>query len=243
MTFGEAIALGIDSLEHGLTYATDFDPTKKPDVCPASDAHAAAIAKLDVESAPVRELIRNLVSHHVAITSTLAVIETGTPERFAPQPRMLDLLDRQARVDYTAARDIVLARRDHSDAARLKKEMQFEYAFVKAGGLLMAGADPTAYGGVVAGLGDQRELELLVEAGFTPEQSIAIASANGARFQGRLDSIGTIATGKTADLVLIDGNPAANIADVEKVAVVFKHGLGFDSPKLFEAMKGEVGRR
>jgi hypothetical protein len=60
--------------------------------------------------------------------------------------------------------------------AMLKKEMEFEREFVKAGGLLMAGADPTGWGGVIAGYSDQREVELLVESGFTPEQAIRIAT-------------------------------------------------------------------
>ncbi len=243
VTFGEAIALGIDSLEHGLIVASDFVPTKQPDLCPAIADQHAALAKLDVTSAPVRALIANLVSHHVAITSTLAVIETGSPERFPPQQRMLELLDLQARADYLAARNKILAEHDTTAAARLEQEMQFELAFVKAGGELLAGADPTGYGGIIAGLGDQRELELLVEAGFTPEHAIEIATSNGARFENKLESIGTIATGKNADLVLIDGDPAARIADIEKVEVVFKHGVGFDSPKLIASMKGEVGRR
>jgi len=156
---------------------------------------------------------------------------------------MLDLLDAQARIDYLAARSNLLAEKDPLEARVLKKEMQFERYFVKAGGLLMAGSDPTGYGGVVAGLGDQRGLELLVEAGFTPEGAIKIATSNGARYEGRLNTIGTIAAGKNADLVLIDGNPSVNIADVENVEVVFKNGIGFDSAKIFEAMKGQVGRQ
>lgn len=243
VTWHEAVGMGIDSLEHGIEVATDFDSTKKPDECPSGKDHADTMAKLDIESAPVQNLIREVVSHHVAITSTLAVIETGAPERFGPQQRMLDLLDAQARIDYLAARDRILAMKDPSEAQLLKKEMQFERDFVKAGGLLMAGSDPTGYGGSVAGLGDQRNLELLVEAGFSPEEAVKIATSNGAQFLGRSDRIGTIAAGKNADMVLIDGNPSANIGDVENVEIVFKNGVGFDSPKIFEAMKGQVGRQ
>ena len=243
VTFHEAIDMGIDSLEHGLAVATDFDPGKKPDECPPAKTHVEALTKLDVEGPQVQELIHDLVTHHVAITSTLAVFETEAPERFPPEQRMLDLLDAQARLDYLAAREKLLARHDSSGAQLLKKEMQFEHDFVNAGGLLVAGSDPTGYGGSVAGLGDQRNIELLVEAGFTPEQAIHIATANGAQFEDRLNTIGTIAPGKNADLVLIDGDPSTNIADVERVEVVFKNGLGFDSPKLFAAMKAQVGRQ
>ncbi|GAC1419236.1 MAG: hypothetical protein NVSMB64_28660 [Candidatus Velthaea sp.] len=115
---------------------------------------------------------------------------------------MLNLPDAQARLDYITPRNDLLAEKDRSDARVSKKKMPFERDFVKAGGLLMAGSAPTGYGGTVAGLGDQRGLELLVEAGFTPEEAIKIAKTNGAQFEGRLKTVGTIAVGKNADSVL-----------------------------------------
>jgi imidazolonepropionase-like amidohydrolase len=114
---------------------------------------------------------------------------------------------------------------------------------VQHGGTLLAGLDPTGYGGVIAGYGDQREVELLVEAGFTPLQAIRIATLNGARFMGEEQRIGSIDTGKAADLVLIDGNPALNIKDIERVALVFKDGVAYDPAKLIQAANGTVGLR
>lgn len=125
----------------------------------------------------------------------------------------------------------------------LAKEMQFERQFVQAGGTLLAGVDPTGNGGDLAGFGDQRELELLVEAGFTPLEAIHIATENGARFLGEADHVGTIAPGKQADLVLIKGNPIANISEIEKVEYIFKDGVGHDSAKLIASVRGSVGRR
>jgi imidazolonepropionase-like amidohydrolase len=121
--------------------------------------------------------------------------------------------------------------------------MEFEREFVKEGGLLLAGLDPTGYGGVIAGFGDQREVELLVEAGFTPLEAIHIATANGAEFLGESNQIGTIAPGKTADIVVINGDPSANIKDIENVEIVFKDGVGYDSAKMVESVKGLVGLR
>ncbi len=66
---------------------------------------------------------------------------------------------------------------------------------------------------------------------------------NGARSLGRDTSIGLITAGKNADLVLIDGNPAQNINDVENVEVVFKDGVGYDSKKLFDSVRGIAGRQ
>ena len=86
-------------------------------------------------------------------------------------------------------------------------------------------------------------MELLVEAGFTPVEAIHIATENGAIYLGQQDRIGTIAAGKQADMVLIKGDPAKNIEDIEKVETVFKAGIGFDSGKLIESVRGQVGIR
>ncbi|HMD99531.1 MAG TPA: amidohydrolase family protein [Terriglobia bacterium] len=241
--FMEAAALGIDDLEHGLFVDTEFDQGKQPDVCPSQQLTAATMADLDVESAPVQGMIRDLVSHHVAVTSTLPVFEISVPDRPPLQTRVLDVLSGPSRIDYLTTRALV-GQREHSNAStNLGKEMQFERDFVKAGGLLLAGLDPTGYGGVVAGFGDQREVELLVQAGFSPTEAIHIATENGAQFLGEADKIGTVAPGKLADLVVVHGNPAANIEDIEKVGIVFKDGVGYDSAKLIESVRGAVGLR
>jgi hypothetical protein len=122
-------------------------------------------------------------------------------------------------------------------------EMAFERSFVQQGGLLLAGLDPTGFGGVIAGYGDQREVELLVEAGFSPSEAIRIATLNGARFLGEDREIGSIDAGKAADLVLVKGNPAADVKDIENVVLVFKDGVGYDPAKLVKAAIGTVGLR
>lgn len=241
VTFREAAALGIDDLEHGLLEDTDFTPGKARDVCPSSQDTYAAVAKLDVESPPVQEMIRDLVRHHVAVTSTLPVFETFVPNRPPLQDRVLDALLPQARIDYLATRARIAERADPTWSGLLKKEMQFERDFVKAGGLLLAGEDPTGYGGVLPGFGDQREVELLVEAGFNPLEAIHIATANGAQFLGVADRVGTLAPGKQANLVVIHGDPSARISEIEKVELVFQDGVGFDSTKLIESVRGSVG--
>jgi hypothetical protein len=124
-----------------------------------------------------------------------------------------------------------------------KKELEFELSFAKAGGLLLAGPDPTGNGGVLPGFGDQREVELLVEAGFTPVEAIKVATMNGAMYLGQQDHIGSIAAGKQADLVLIKGDPSKKIEDIENVETVFKDGVGYDSQKIIESVQGQVGIR
>ena len=127
--------------------------------------------------------------------------------------------------------------------AIVEKEMKAEKAFVDAGGILLAGVDPTGNGCVIAGYGDQREIELLVKAGFRPEDAIKIATRNGADFLGIAGSVGTIEKGKQADLVVVAGDPTRRIEDIEKVELVFKAGSGFDPAKLTRSVKGFVGLR
>jgi imidazolonepropionase-like amidohydrolase len=241
--FREAAAIGIDNLEHGLFVDTEFVPGKAPDVCPSQVDTRQIMAGLDLESAPVQAMIRDLVDHHVAITSTLPVFEPLVPNRPPLDPRVLDAMLPEAQVDYLKNRirgssnPALIA-----DGARVfKKEMDFERMFVKDGGTLLAGEDPTGGGGILAGFADQREAELLVEAGFTPTEALRIYSYNGAQFLGETDRLGTIARGKAADLVVIHGDPSQNVNDIEKVEIVFKDGIGYDSAKLIDAVRGSVG--
>jgi imidazolonepropionase-like amidohydrolase len=244
VTFREAAALGIDDLEHGLSEDTGFLPDKKPDVCPAQRrANVELMANLDIASAPVQQTIRELVEKKVALTSTLPVFETFVANRPPLQQRVLDAMTADARVSYLATRARIGEDAKSPWPAAFKKEMEFERAFAAAGGLLVTGLDPTGYGGVVAGFGDQRGVELLVEAGFTPLEAIRIATRNGAELLGELEHIGTIEAGKQADLVVIKGDPSKNIADIEKVELVFKDGVGFDPARLVESVKGSVGTR
>lgn len=243
--FREAAALGIDNLEHGIVVDTEFLPTKQPGVCPAREAAEDFAKNVDIESAPVQAMIRDLIKHHVAVTSTLAVFEITVPNRPAMRKmlRAKDALSPQGWATYLQVRGGIAEQNDPTSAIALKKEMQFERDFVKAGGLLMAGCDPTSFGGVLPGYGDQRGLELLVEAGFTPIEAIHIATLNGAIYLGESEQIGSIAAGKAADLVVIAGNPAQNIDDIENVQLVFKDGVGFDPAKLTQSVQGLVGQR
>jgi Amidohydrolase family len=240
VTWPEAVAAGIDDFEHGPVFTdTEFVPDKKPDVCP--EGGSSAWLKQDVSGSQVQKLIHNLISHHVAVTSTLPVFEASAPGRPKLQSRTLEAMSSESAQSYLTARARVSL--DSSMAALMRKEMDFEAAFVNAGGLLLAGPDPTGNGGVLPGFGDQREIELLVEAGFTPVKAIQIATQNGALYLGQQDQIGTLAPGKRADLVLIKGDPSKIIDDIENVETVFKAGIGYDSKKLIDSVRGQVGIR
>lgn len=239
VTYREAADAGIDNLEHGFFVATDFVRDKQPDVCPGQTQGQNALATVDPKSQEFTGLVQYLVSHHVAMTSTLTVFETFTPGQ--PFPPGTDVLDPILKVLYEQGYTRVSRDTNSRYKRLLALDRQMELAFARAGGLLIAGTDPTGGGGVIPGYSDQREVELLVGNGFTPLEAIRICTLNGATYLGRADRVGSIAIGKQADLVVIDGNPAADINDIAKVTLVFKQGVGYDPAKLIESVRGKVG--
>lgn len=243
VTYTEAAALGIDNLEHGFRAATDFVADKQPDECPPSRERSRSLLEVDVDGPEVEALFRTLIDNDVAVTSTLPVFEISTPGRpMAPQGA-LDAMAPDARDRYMRqwAR---IAQQDSPQAVELfAKNMAMEKAFADAGGLLVSGTDPTGYGGVVAGYANQRQVELLVEAGFSVEAAIEVSTLNGARYLGIDDRTGSVEVGKVADLMVVQGNPSLDIGNIRNVRVVFKDGVGYDSQALFDAVKGTVGIR
>ncbi|NIN71757.1 MAG: amidohydrolase family protein [Gemmatimonadetes bacterium] len=243
VTFREAAELGIDDLEHGFLASTDFVADKEEDSCPPGNARNASLMDLDVAGPEFKGLVQHLVDHGVAITSTLPVFETYAPGRPPAASGAIDAMLPEAREQYLRTR-VRIASQEESDWSILfKKEMEMEHAFAEAGGLLVVGTDPTGYGGVVAGYSNWRAIELLVEAGFAPVEAIEVASLNGARYLEMDDRIGSVTVGKWADLVVVRGDPSTDIADVRNVELVFKHGIGYDSAKLFASVVGTVGLR
>ena len=243
VSWPEAIAAGIDDFEHGPVYTdSEFVAGRQPDKCPDGKAMQASWLGKHAGDPELVTLIHSLIAHHVAVTSTLPVFELGVPGRAPAQRRSLDAMSAAARDSYLVFR-AQIDPENPAPAQLFRTEMDFEHAFAAAGGLLLAGPDPTGAGGVLPGFGDQREIELLVDAGFTPLQAIQIGTLNGARFMGRERDIGSIAAGKHADLILVHGDPAAHIDDIENVEVVFKDGLGYDPQRLIAAVRGQVGIR
>lgn len=240
--FREAVALGIDNLEHGLLTNSEYWPGKKPDECPGV-TDVEMYKNLDVQNGPeVKQTIDDMVKRKVSLTSTLAVMELSSPRRIPLDQRVLDVLHPDAAKNIQAWHTNAQARDDAANQALLKKAMQFERRFVAAGGLLAAGSDPCCLS-VVAGYGDQRNFELLVEAGFTAEQAAQIMTANGARVLGVDGRLGTIAPGKQADLLVIKGDLTKRPADIRNITTVFRQGAGFDPERILKTIRGFVGMR
>jgi enamidase len=239
VTLGEAADLGIDNLEHGFAAATDFFPNKQPDVCPGQTQGQQSVVAEDINGERFKALVKKLIDKHVALTSTLTVFETFTPGR--PMPPGTDVLLPELKTQFEATFQRT-ARNETSIYKQLfPKMMAMELAFAKAGGMLIAGTDPTGGGGVIPGYSNQRQIELLVDEGHSPLEAIKISTLNGAKYLGRDARIGSIAVGKQADLVLVTGDPSMKISDVRNVDTVFRKGLGFDPAKLIDSVKGKAG--
>ena len=238
VTFTEAANLGIDLLQHGFITNSDYVPNKKPDVCPQENMRAQA--DVDVGSDAVQASIRSIVARGTAVSSTLGVYETFMPTRAPLNAEAMEMLDPETRKEVEA-NHAALAKSGFTVPDRmLKKMMEWERAFVQAGGQLGAGCDPWGTG-YLPGFGDLRNYELLIEAGFSPEMAVRIMTSNGARILGKEQQVGTIAVGKVADLVIIRGDPVRAPADIYNVVTVFKGGVGYDSMKLRQAARGRVG--
>lgn len=242
VNFREAVAAGIDNLEHGLFVNTDYDPEKKPDICPAGAE--AKLADLDLASEVVRRTFSDMIQNDVAMTSTLAVFELFVANRPPIEQRMLDAMSPDVRTEYLSSRARLAEPGAFGTSPEVfRKAQEYEVAFVRAGGLLGAGVDPTGNGGALPGFGDQRNYELLIEAGFTPAETVQIMTLNGAKILGVDSDLGSVTAGKLADLVVIQGDPVAKPAEIRKVITVFKDGVGYDAVAMIDATKGLVGIR
>jgi len=244
ITFHEAAASGIDSLEHGIAVASDFVKDKQPGKCPPIPTYLKAIAAVDPDGPEVKAIVDDLVRHHVAVTSTLPVLAAGVVDWF-PGLGDLQLLNYQSQMEaLRTLAEMYRSSPERRESRRkvVENEMRFERAFVAAGGHLMAGTDPTGWGGTLPGPGNHAELRLLVDAGFKPLEAIRIATWNGAKFQHLDDRIGSLEAGKQADLILVNGKPDEDIKDLSKIDLVFKHGIAYDPRKLIDAARGKVGK-
>jgi imidazolonepropionase-like amidohydrolase len=240
--YREAVALGIDNLEHGLYANSEYDANKQPDRCPRTFSQSLRV--LDIDSDPVHATLDDMVRNNVAMTSTLAVYELSLPGRPPLEQRMLDAMSPETSEEYLAIRRRYEENPDAAGSPELmKKAMAYEREFVRRGGLLAAGVDPTGNGGALPGFGDQRNVELLVEAGFTPVEALQIMTLNGAKVLGVDNDLGSVEIGKIADLVVVRGNPASAPGDVRNVVHVFKDGVGYDPVRLIDSVRGVVGIR
>ena len=241
LSFTEAVELGIDNIEHGFWTSTDWYREKEPNRC--DWGFLDLLADVDLDSPEVAATIRTMVENGVPMTSTLAIRELhrgslldGVIDLLAPEVAAAERALEEANAAHIAAHP------DYLWIPIWDKTLRFERMFHEAGGVLAAGVDPHT-GGVLPGFGDQRNYELLLEAGFNPLEAIRIMTLNGAIVLGEDDLYGSIEEGKLADIVVIEGNPILRPEEIRNVRIVFRDGVGYDPEALIASVRGQVGIR
>ncbi|GGI58215.1 amidohydrolase family protein [Winogradskyella haliclonae] len=238
LTYEEASNIGIDNLEHGFMAASDFVKNKEENICDPFEARQG-LTNEPVDGETINNLIDLLIKNKTVITTTPNVFEPYTDREIVPGNGLDALapqIQERIKEDYKRAQG-----RDAASLARFNKNLTWVKRFYDKGGFLVAGTDPTGAGRTVAGYANQRTVEILVEAGFTVEEAIKICTLNGAIFLEQEKLLGTLEVGKQADIILINGDLNFDIKNIRNMEIVFKDGVGFDSKRLFDSVKGQVG--
>ncbi|MCB0669427.1 MAG: amidohydrolase family protein [Saprospiraceae bacterium] len=239
VTYREAADIGIDNIEHGFGSCPDFLTDKIPDQC--DPFMQSALIQVDPESAQVKDLINHLIQKKVALTTTINVWDPYTGREVVPGGGIKAL--------SPLAKENVYQRwnskqgKDSVDYLIFNKLKILDKKFHDAGGLLVAGTDPTYDGRIVPGYANMRLLEILVEMGFTIPQAVKICTLNGAKYLELDQSIGTIESGKLADLIIMSKDITKDVSAIRSEKIVFKNGIGYNSEKLFKAAESFVGIR
>jgi imidazolonepropionase-like amidohydrolase len=238
ITLREAAELGIDNLEHSFMASTDFVADKQENKCVNGET---SLSELNDNDPKLIALMQFLIDKNVTLTYTPNVFEPFTNRELIPgggsvalAPHLLD----QMQGLYNMS---INTKRDSLSLISFKKEMKRVMKFHAMGGKITVGTDPTGSGKTIAGYANQRLIELLIETGFSLEEAIKLATLNGAEYLGIETKTGTVEVGKAADLVLINGDLSNDVSNIRKMELVFKNGIGFDSQKIFDSVKGKVG--
>jgi hypothetical protein len=236
MTMEQAVTQGFDEVQHANFWFLNFlfdtvKDTRTPERFTAVAQHAA---ELDLQSERVRAFVRLLQDRHTVVDPTLnAFIDMFVARPGEPAPSLAEVADRlppQVRRGALGGGlpvpDGMDQRyRDSSDA--MSKMLKILY---DAGVPIVAGTD------ALAGFTLHSELETYVAAGIPAPKVLQLATLGAARVMKRDAESGSIAPGKAADLILVDGDPASRIADIRRVTTVIKGGSVYDAGALYGAL-------
>lgn len=236
ITASKFVEDGADEIQHinfiFLNFlASKVKDTRTPERFTAVGANAA---KLDLQSKPVQDFIQLLLDHHTTVDLTLATFEpmfVARPGQMSPDiaPVLKRLPAQVQRFAYSGGLPVT------PDTDQLYKDsyramLAMTKRMYDAGVPILAGTD------AIAGIMLHRELELEVQAGIPPAKSLQIATLNAARLLKQEKDLGSVAAGKRADFVLVEGNPAEHISDIRRCRVVMKDGVMYNSADLYAAV-------
>jgi len=235
MTAEQAVRAGFDEIQHAnmlvLNFLGDTLDTRTPVRFTAVGRHAA---RLDLAADSVQRFVRLLKERGVVLDPTLNVFENlFVARKAAVDPGYVAIADRlppQVRRWFLAGGLPVDQETDRLYRESFASMLRLVKMMYDAGITIVPGTD------AFAGFALHRELELYAEAGIPPAEVLRIATIVPARVTKRDRELGSIAPGKLADLVLVDGNPAERIADIRRPVLVVKDGVMYVPDELYEAV-------
>jgi imidazolonepropionase-like amidohydrolase len=226
----QAIGAGQDQINH-IGYIADIMKAPLPENASRFDRFKAG-ANIDLESPEAQKALAFLKAHHTVIDPTIALMEFFTattakpPASFEPgvtkvAPELAEQL-----TDVGPPTD-----RSEIGEKRYEKELAIVGALHRAGIPVVAGTDQT-----VPGHSLHREIELYVQAGFTPMEAIQAATIVPARAMGLEKESGTVEKGKRGDLILVNGNPLDDIHTIRNIEYVITNGTMFHTAELWQSV-------
>jgi imidazolonepropionase-like amidohydrolase len=224
-----AVEAGMDQINH-VSYLVRalLPPAYDPDGRLERAAFLRAVGEMDLSSASARATIEKLRASHVVVDPTLALSELGTHTR-EEIARLEPGLAKVAE-PLKATLGTFGVPPDFADRARViwRADLDVVRALHRAGVPIVAGTDQA-----VPGHSLHREIEIYVDAGFTPMEAIQAATLVPARAMGLERETGTVQAGKRADLIVVDGDPLADIRSLRRVVTVVQAGRAYDTEKLW----------
>ena len=231
MTASQCVKLGYDEIQHVNFLLLNFFPDVKETQTRLRITEPAKLgANLNLASSDVQAFVQLLKEHHTTIDPTMSIFEgqyTGRPREISPgYVAVFNRLPVQVRRGMLNGGLQVPEGMDSQYRASFAKMVSLVGLLYKSGVPIEAGTDS------LAGFALHRELELDVQAGIPPAEVLKLATLGAAGIMKYDAELGSIAPGKLADLVLIDGNPARNISDVRKTTLVVKNGVVYQPAEL-----------
>jgi imidazolonepropionase-like amidohydrolase len=214
----EGIEDGMDQINH-VYYLTQV----------MTDAKTGTVS---ADSAQANKVIQLLLKHHTVVDPTLALFEIILHSTDQPisafEPGILKVAPELREGLETMGAP---PQKNDQSGARFRVLVETVRLLHKAGIPIVAGTDQA-----VPGFSLDREIELYVQAGFTPMEAIQAATLVSAQAMGMEKESGTIEAGKRADVILVDGNPLENISDIRKVSAVFAGGRMYQPAALWTSV-------
>ena len=230
LTAYQTVPAGEDQINH-ISYIADIMQPPLPDNATRAERRNAA-ANLDVDSAEAKKALTFLKDHHTVVDPTIALFELFTATTAKPPASFEPGINKIPQVLAQQLTDVGPPNENSEVGEKIfQKSIAIVGALHRSGVPIMAGTDQA-----VPGHSLHREIELYVQAGFTPMEAIQAATLVPARVLGLEKETGTVEKGKRADLILINGNPLEDIHNTRNVEYVITNGTMYHTAELWQSV-------